>query len=86
MASEPLAIVTGAGHRIGKAFALTLARNGYAILLHYWASEADATDAARELRAVGAQVHLCRADLTELQGLEVLFAEADKTARPLKYW
>ena len=84
MASEPLAIVTGAGHRIGKAFALTLARNGYAILLHYWTSEAEATETARELRALGALVHLCRADLTELPGITALFSEADKIVRPLR--
>jgi NAD(P)-dependent dehydrogenase (short-subunit alcohol dehydrogenase family) len=84
MASEPLAIVTGAGHRIGKAFALTLARNGYGILLHYWTSEAEATETARELIALGAQVHVCRADLTEPQGIALLFSEADRTDRLLK--
>ena len=31
----PLALVTGAAHRLGKVFALTLARQGFDILLHY---------------------------------------------------
>jgi pteridine reductase len=84
MASEPLAIVTGAGHRIGKAFALTLARHGYSILLHYWTSEADATETAGELRGLGAHVQLCRADLTESEGIEALFSEADGTGRTLR--
>ena len=84
MASEPLAIVTGAGHRIGKAFALTLARNGYAILLHYRTSEGEATEAARELRDLGAPVNLCRADLTEQPGIAALFSEADNTGRLLR--
>ena len=84
MLSGPLAIVTGAGHRIGKAFAHTLARNGYAILLHYWTSEAEATATERELAGLGADVFLCRADLTEEHGVADLFAEADEISRPLK--
>jgi NAD(P)-dependent dehydrogenase (short-subunit alcohol dehydrogenase family) len=35
MLKVPLALVTGAVHRLGRSFALTLARLGYSILLHY---------------------------------------------------
>jgi pteridine reductase len=79
-----LAIVTGAGHRIGKAFAETLARNGYAVLLHHWTSEAETTATRSELAELGADVILCRADLTQEQGVADLFAAADKYSRPLK--
>ena len=37
--TQPLALVTGGAQRLGKAFALTLARMGYSIALHYHNSE-----------------------------------------------
>jgi NAD(P)-dependent dehydrogenase (short-subunit alcohol dehydrogenase family) len=84
MASEAWAVVTGAGHRLGKSFAATLARNGYAILLHYWSSEAEATLTADELRAQGARVHTCKADLSGSPGISFLFSQVDEVAHPLK--
>ena len=35
----PLALVTGAAHRLGKAFALALAKQGFGIVLHYHRSQ-----------------------------------------------
>jgi pteridine reductase len=84
MAAEPLAIVTGAARRMGKTFALTLARNGYAILLHYWAAEPEANSTALELRGLGVPVYLCRADLTRPQAIAQLFAQADETPHTLQ--
>jgi NAD(P)-dependent dehydrogenase (short-subunit alcohol dehydrogenase family) len=37
-----LALVTGAARRVGRALAITLACQSYAILLHYYHSEGDA--------------------------------------------
>ncbi len=80
----PLALVTGAARRLGRAFALTLARQGYAILLHYNRS-ADAADAAAdELRALGAPVHLAQADLGEPDSARSLFAVVDGLPHPLR--
>jgi len=42
MSNPQLALVTGAAHRLGKVFALTLARAGYDILLHYHSAENEA--------------------------------------------
>lgn len=84
MTAEPLAIVTGASRRLGKAFAATLARNGYAILLHYWTAEAEATSTSLELRAQGARVYLCRADLTQPESIAELFSQADQTPHTLR--
>jgi len=83
MAAEPLAIVTGAARRMGKTFAQTLARNGYAILLHYWTAESEANKTALELRGSGVPVYLCRADLTRPQGVSELFSQADRTPHSL---
>jgi pteridine reductase len=65
MIGQPLALVTGAAHRLGKAFVLTLARRGYAILLHYNHSGDEAIVCADETRALGVPVYLAQADLTK---------------------
>ncbi|NOH04023.1 MAG: SDR family oxidoreductase [Chloroflexi bacterium] len=72
-----LALVTGSAHRLGKAFALTLARMGYSIALHYHGSadEAHATQAGIE--ALGVNAHLLQADLTDPAQISNLFTELD---------
>ncbi len=77
----PLALVTGAGHRLGKAFALTLARHGYAILLHYHASEAQAAATAEEIRALDVPVFMAQADLTDAAAIDRLFSVMDDVTR-----
>jgi NAD(P)-dependent dehydrogenase (short-subunit alcohol dehydrogenase family) len=81
-----LALVTGAAHRLGKVFALTLARQGFDILLHYNHSSAAALQTQAELEAIGSRVILAQADLTDptqiqsllstLQSLDVLVNSA----------
>ena len=79
MATEPLAIVTGAAHRVGRAFASTLAGSGHAILLHFWHSENEAEATAEHVRKLGVPAYLCRADLTDPAAIQQLFAEVDQT-------
>ncbi len=73
----PLALVTGAAHRLGRTFALTLARRGYAILLHYHASSFRAEQTALELRALGLPVYPVCADLTDAAQIDGMFATLD---------
>ena len=61
----PLALVTGAAHRLGKVFALTLARHGFDILLHYHQSLDAARQTQAEIESVGGSVTLSQADLTD---------------------
>jgi pteridine reductase len=77
MDEHPLALVTGAAHRIGKALALTLARRGYAVLVHYHASREKAEQTAAEITAIGIPVHLAQADLTDPAGIDSLFSVID---------
>lgn len=72
-----LAIVTGAAHRLGREFALCLARRGFAILLHYHGSTARAQKTLAELQATGVPVYPFQADLTEDAGVEKLFSTVD---------
>ena len=60
-----LALVTGAAHRLGKTFALTLARLEYDIMLHYHAAEGEALQTKIEIESLGRRVILAPADLTD---------------------
>lgn len=84
MSPQPLALVTGAAHRLGKAFVLALARNGYAILLHYRTSDVHAINTATEIRTLGVPVFLSQADLREPKNITSMFAMVDKIPHPLK--
>jgi pteridine reductase len=84
MDEHPLALVTGAAHRLGKAFALTLARRGYAILLHYHTSREKAEQTAAAIKAFGVPVHLVQANLTDPAGIDSLFTFADSLPHKLK--
>jgi len=84
MSEIPLALVTGGAHRLGRAFALALARQGFAILLHYHHSEEEAAATAEEMRALEAPVYLARADLGNLTDLYSLFSTLDALPHPLK--
>lgn len=63
--SHPLALVTGAAHRLGKSFALTLARLGYDIVLHYHSAEEEARQTQAEIESLKRRVTLAPADLTD---------------------
>lgn len=74
---SPLALVTGAAHRLGKAFALTLARQGFDIVLHYHQSIDAALQTQAEVESVGRRVILSRADLTEPHEIQSLISTLD---------
>ena len=71
--TKPLALVTGGAHRLGKAFALTLARMGYDLLLHYNSAEEQAQQARSEIESLGVKVHLVQADLTQPDQIQSIF-------------
>lgn len=83
MTQQPLALVTGAAHRLGKAFASVLARNGFAIVVHYRTSELEAVQTASEIRALGVPVFLSQADLSDPPSIRLLFENVDKIPHPL---
>ena len=80
----PLALVTGAAHRLGRALALSLARQGYAILLHFHHSAEKAAATADEIRSTGVPVYLAQADLTDANGLASLFSVLDSLPNQLR--
>ncbi len=84
MSEIPLALVTGAAQRLGRAFALALARQGHAILLHYHSSVDEAAKTAAEIQSLGVPAYLVHADLTNSIDLYSLFSTLDKLPHPLK--
>ena len=74
---SPLALVTGAAHRLGKVFALTLARQGFDILLHYHQSVDAAFQTQTEVESVGRHVRLYQADLTDPEQIQSLVSNID---------
>ena len=61
---RPVALVTGAAHRVGKALAVGLAENGYDIALHFHSSEARVEGAVSEIARAGGRATLFQADLS----------------------
>jgi len=53
MEARPVVIVTGAAQRIGRAIALHLAAQGYAVAVHYRQSESAAAQTVAAVRAAG---------------------------------
>ena len=74
---SPLALVTGAAHRLGKEFALTLARQGYDIVLHYHRSSDEAAQTKAEIESVGRNATLAQADLSQPVEIELLLSNLD---------
>ncbi len=71
-APRPLALITGGARRVGLASALALARAGCDIVITFNTSQAEANDAADQLRQAGARVRLEQIDLADLHAVEKL--------------
>ena len=82
--NSSLALVTGSARRLGKAFALSLARMGYSIALHHRGSVTEAEQTVKEIRALGVDCLPIRADLTMPEKIDFLFSMVDEFHAPLK--
>jgi len=80
----PLALVTGSARRLGFAIAEGLARDGYAIGLHYHQSGVDALDVARRFEEIGVPVLLLPADLSKPEQVTTMFNKLDACPWELK--
>jgi pteridine reductase len=72
----PVALITGAARRVGRAIALRLADGGYDIAFTYLKSRQDADNLSSEIAAKGRKCVAIRADLTDpLSAAETVFNE-----------
>ena len=73
-----VALVTGAGKRLGRAVALRLAQEGADVAVHYHSSAKDAQTAVREIEASGRRGVAVQADLGRVDEIRRLVDEAGK--------
>lgn len=73
-----VALVTGAGRRIGRVIALTLARAGADVVVHYNESRQGALATAREIGSLGSQAMVARADVSRPKQVAALFRSVEK--------
>lgn len=66
------ALVTGAGQRLGRAFAEALAADGWFVFVHYHRSADQARDTVARIRSAGGQAKSVRADLASPRGAEAV--------------
>ena len=71
-----VALVTGAGQRVGRAIALALGARGMHIVVHYNGSRAGADETARHNTAAGGQATVEQADLTQVEAADALVDRA----------
>lgn len=67
-----VALVTGAGRRLGRAIALALAGRGMRVAIHYHQSGAGADETAAAIRALGAECDRFAADLGDAEAARAL--------------
>ena len=77
---DGFALVTGAGRRLGAAFATALAEDGWFVRLHYNRSAVEAMDTAAAIRAKGGRCDLVQAELTAAGAADALL-KPDSAAR-----
>ena len=78
------ALVTGAARRLGKAIAVELARRGANLVVHYRDSEAQATETCREIESLGCRSVKVKADLSRLEEVRSLAAQATERLGPIE--
>lgn len=75
--SEKVAIVTGSSRGIGRAIALRLARDGFAVVVNYAGNRAEADKVVGEIEAAGGRAIAVRADVSQAADVRRLFDEAE---------
>jgi 3-oxoacyl-[acyl-carrier protein] reductase len=78
-----VALVTGAVRRIGRAIALTLAREGAAIAVNAKSSREEAGDTVREIEALGGSARVVMGDVTDEAEVARMVAEIGGALGPI---
>lgn len=66
--------VTGSARRVGRAIALTFAQQGAHIVIHHSSSDADAASAAAEVRKLGVDALVIKANMADPAAVAAMFA------------
>jgi 3-oxoacyl-[acyl-carrier protein] reductase len=74
-----VALVTGSATGVGRACAVRFAKLGYAVVVNYSRSEADALETLSLVEAAGAPALLCKANVADAQQVNDMIAAAEAT-------
>ena len=77
-----VALITGAGRRIGRAIALDLAGNGWAVGVHHAGSAVDARAVVAEIEAKGGRAVVLQADLADAAAVESVIPDCVRALGP----
>jgi enoyl-[acyl-carrier protein] reductase III len=75
--ANKVALVTGSSRGIGRAIALELAERGAAVVVHYLRKKSAATEVVETIEATGGRAIAIRANLAEVDKIEMLFAKIE---------
>ncbi len=81
-----IALITGSGRGIGRGIALHFGRQGANVVVNFFRNRVPAEATAAEIEKMGRQVLLVKADVGDLEDLERLFDEIEKTFGGLDYF
>jgi NAD(P)-dependent dehydrogenase (short-subunit alcohol dehydrogenase family) len=73
-----VAVITGATRGIGAASALTLAQNGFRVVVNYRSSAEEADEVVRSATATGGEAMAIRADVTAPDDVAAMFEQTEK--------
>ncbi|MGI9079096.1 MAG: SDR family oxidoreductase [Gemmatimonadaceae bacterium] len=74
-----VALVTGAGRRVGQAIALALGERGMRVAVHYHESADGAEQTASRIRAAGGLADTFRSDLRDVHACETLIRDVERS-------
>jgi 3-oxoacyl-[acyl-carrier protein] reductase len=77
--AERVAIVTGGSRGIGRQTAARLGREGYAVVVTYGGSQAEAAEAVKEVEQAGGRAIAVQADVADENAVAVLFDQAEQS-------
>ena len=83
MPTGEVALVTGAAKRIGRVIAECLARDGYAVAIHYGHSRDAAEAVVASIQAAGGHAAMLQADLADAEAVDRLTRAAQAALGPL---
>src|SRR5512146_666825 len=73
-----VALVTGAGRRIGREIALTLGRAGAAVVVNYHQSRSEAQATVQEIKDLGVRAVALRADISRPAQVRRMFQKVEE--------
>ncbi|MBL6965251.1 MAG: enoyl-[acyl-carrier-protein] reductase FabL [Anaerolineales bacterium] len=74
-----IALITGSGRGIGRAIALHFAQRGADVVINFFRNRAPAEKTAAEIEALGRRALVVKANIGDIDGLNQLFDETERT-------